>query len=116
MSTKLDKAELHRLFDRITKDLADNPAEVDVASLQLGNQIDAQWVPLLGLSYDPRNDSVAVVLEGIDISISKPRELYFDGDGEEWAALDIIDAEGTPHVVQLKAPAPLPARKHQNYR
>jgi hypothetical protein len=109
MSTKLNKAELRQLFDQITKDLAKMPAEIEVASLQLDDHIDAQWLPLLGLSYDPSSDSVAVVLKGIDVSISKPRELYFDGDGEEWAALDIIDEAGMPHVVQLKEPARLPA-------
>jgi hypothetical protein len=109
MSTKLSKAELHRLFDRITEGLAKQPVDVDVASLQVGNHSDAEWVPLLRLSYDPRDDRVAVVVEGVDISISRPREFYFDGDGEVWGALDIIDAEGAPHIVQLKEPAPLPA-------
>src|SRR5258707_3983228 len=96
MSTKLDKAQLRQLFDRITKDLTNKPAEVGVAPLRLHEQIEGDWVPLLGLSYDPHDDSVAIALKGVDITLPKPRELYFDGVGGEWGTLDIIDADGAP--------------------
>jgi hypothetical protein len=109
MSQKLDKSQLRRLFDRVTKELGGKQAEVEVASLRLGDKIEAEWVPLLGLSYDPQDDTVAIVLEGIDVTIPKPRELFFDGHGDEWASLDIIDAEGVQHIVQLKQPLLLPA-------
>jgi Family of unknown function (DUF5335) len=78
MSHKLNKPQLRQLFDRITKQLKGKRAEVEVASLRLGDQIQADTVPLLGLSYDPDDDAVAIALEGIDITISKPRELSFD--------------------------------------
>jgi len=109
VSQKLDKSELRLLFDRLTKQLQGKRAEVEVASLGLGDQIEAETVPLLGLSYDPQDDAVAIALDGIDITIPKPRELYFDAVGGEWAALDIIDADGTAHIVQLKDPMQLPA-------
>jgi hypothetical protein len=50
--------------------------EVEIESLQLGDHIEAQWVPLLELSYDPGDDAIAIILEGIDITISRPREIY----------------------------------------
>jgi hypothetical protein len=109
MSKKLDKAALCQLFDVITSDLAAKPAEVAVEALRLGDEIEGEWVPLLGLSYDPHDDSVAIALRGIDITIPKPRELYFDGVGGEWASLDIIDADGLQHNLELKEALPLPA-------
>lgn len=37
-----------------------------MASLKLGNQIEAEWVPLLGITCDPKNDLVEVLPEGLD--------------------------------------------------
>jgi hypothetical protein len=112
MSQTLNKGEMRELFERLTKQLAGEQAEVDVESLRLGDRVEAQWVPLLGLSYDPRDDAIAIVLEGLDITISKPREIYLDGAGNAWTGLDIVDADGVQHVVQLKEPLILPAPPH----
>jgi hypothetical protein len=109
MSQTLSKAEMRELFHRLTQQLAGTRAEVEIASLRLGDQVDAQWLPLLGLSYDPSDDTIAIILEGIDITIAKPREIYLDGADNEWTGLDIIDADGMQHVVQLKDPLALPA-------
>jgi hypothetical protein len=112
MSHTLNKGEMRELFERLTKQLAGEQAQVDVESLRLGDRVEAQWVPLLGLSYDPRDDAIAIVLEGLDITISKPREIYLDGAGNAWTGLDIVDADGVQHVVQLKEPLILPTPPH----
>ena len=109
MSHTISKSEMRDLFDRMTGELSGTRVEVEVESLQLGDRIEAQWLPLLGLSYDPRDDAIAIILEGIDITISRPREIYLDGTDNEWTALDIVDADGMQHVVQLRDPLRLPA-------
>jgi hypothetical protein len=109
MGQKLDKDELRELCDRVTRQLKAQTVEVDVASLQLGDQIKADWVRLLGLSYDPQNDAIEIMLDGIDITVPKPREIHFDGSGGHWTALDIRDAEGLQHILELKDPLLLPA-------
>ena len=108
MGQKLDKVELRELFDRVTKELKAHRVEVDVASLQLGDQIKADWVRLLGLSYDPHDDAIEIMLDGIDITVPKPREIHFDGTVSQWTALDIRDAEGVQHIIELKEPLRLP--------
>jgi len=110
MSHTLNKAEMRELFARLTKQLAGQHTQVEVDSLRIGYQLEAEWLPLLGLSYDPGDDSIEIILEGIDITISKPREIYFDGADNEWTALDIMDAEGEQHIVQFKDPLLLPSR------
>ena len=109
MSHTISKSEMRDLFDRMTGELFGARVEVEVESLQLGDRIEAQWLPLLGLSYDPRDDAIAIILEGIDITICRPREIYLDGTDNEWTALDIVDAEGMQHIVQLKGPLKLPS-------
>jgi len=49
MGQKLNRTQLRELLDRVNKQLKDQPVQVDVASLQLGDQIQAEWILLLGL-------------------------------------------------------------------
>ena len=48
------------------------------------------------------------MLDGIDITVPKPREIHFDGTVSQWTALDIRDAEGVQHILELKEPLRLP--------
>src|SRR5262249_49505181 len=73
---KLDKKEWRTFFDRVSKMVEGKQAEIEVASLRLGAQVQAEWLPLHGITYDPKDDLVEVILEGLDHMISKPREIY----------------------------------------
>ena len=61
---KLEKAEWRPFLDLVSKVLPAKQAEIEVASLKLGDQVEAEWLPLLGLAYDPNNDIVEVALGG----------------------------------------------------
>ena len=47
----LEKQEWHGYFDRISRGLLGKRAEIEVASLELGDQIEAEWVPLFSASH-----------------------------------------------------------------
>jgi hypothetical protein len=96
-------------FDRMSKALVGKRAEIEVASLKLGDQIEAEWLPLLGISYDPKDDIIEIALEGVDHLIPKPREVYVEENGLELSSLEVIDAEGTHQIIVLKDPMMLPA-------
>jgi Family of unknown function (DUF5335) len=89
---KLDKSEWKPFFDGISKVLGAKQAEIEVLSLDLGDQVEAEWLPLLGLTYDPKNDVLEVGLEGLDHLISKPRDIYVEDGGVGLASLAIVDA------------------------
>jgi hypothetical protein len=38
--------------------------EIETASLKLGGQVAAEWLPMIGLSYDPKDDLIEIALEG----------------------------------------------------
>ena len=61
---KLDKKEWQTFFDGVTGMLEGKQAEIEVASLRLGDQVAAAWLPLIGITYDPKDDIVEVALEG----------------------------------------------------
>ena len=50
------KAEWREFFDRFSKGLLGKWAEIEVAGLDLGAQVEADWLPLIGIVYDPKDD------------------------------------------------------------
>jgi uncharacterized protein DUF5335 len=112
INRKLDKKEWNPLLDFLSKHLLQGQkAEIEVASLDLGVQIEAEWLPLIGLVYDPKDDIVEVALEGVDHIIRHPREIYFAEDAGRFISLDIVDDKGAHQIVKLRDPFMLPAPK-----
>ncbi len=106
---KLDKKQWRTFFDGVSKTLMGKQAEVEIASLRLGDQVAAQWLPVLGIAYDPNDDIVEVALEGLDHLIHNPREIHVDDGPEGLAALEIVDADDVKQIVKLRSPLRLPA-------
>lgn len=107
MAGVMPKSDWKPFFDRLAQALEDNPAEIEVASLELGDQRLAEWVPLIGITYDPRDDLFDVALEGLDHMIKQPREVRTDiGDGR-LIAIDIIDRDGAHLIVKFRNPVDL---------
>jgi hypothetical protein len=48
---KLDKSQWRTFFDRLSKTLEGKQAEIEVASLSLGDQVEAEWLPLHGITW-----------------------------------------------------------------
>jgi hypothetical protein len=106
---KLNKPEWRPFCDAMSRLLVGKRAEIEVASLSLGDQVEAEWLPLFGIVYDPKDDLVEIALEGVDHMIRKPRELVADFGDLGLESLAIIDAEDTRQVVRFRDPLMLPA-------
>jgi Family of unknown function (DUF5335) len=109
MAKKLEKSEWRAYFDTMSKALVGKRAEIEVASLKIGDRIAAEWLPLLGISYDPKDDVIDIALDGLDHLINKPREVYVEESGLSLSSLEIIDAEGVSQIIVLRDPLMLPA-------
>ena len=108
---KLDKTQWAPFFDGLSKVLLEGKqAEIEVASLALGSQVQAAWLPLLGITYDQNDDLVEVALEGLDHMIRKPREIYVENGAGALASLEIVDADGVKQIVKLRDQLMLPSR------
>ena len=106
---QVDKSGWAVFFDVLNKSLVGKRAEIEVASLDLGDQVEAEWLPLIGVTYDHKDDLVEVALEGLDHMIRKPREIYVDYDVADVIAIDIVDSDGAHQIIRLKDPVALPA-------
>ncbi|WJW76059.1 DUF5335 domain-containing protein [Thiohalobacter sp. IOR34] len=107
---KLEQNEWKAYFDRIARGLGTEQAEIEVAGLDIGDQLEADRALFIGIDYDPKDDVVEVAVSGLDHLIRQPREIYVDEDpAEGLRSLEVVDADGHKHIVQLKAPLRLPA-------
>lgn len=108
-SRKIEKPKWAQFFDWVSTSSLGQRAELEIASLQIGSQIEAEWLPLLGLVYEPKDDTLEVVLEGVDHLIHKPREIYVDEGPGGLQSLMIVDADGARQILRLRDPLMLPA-------
>lgn len=75
MATRvLSKSEWQSFCDAISKGVANKLAQIEVTGLTLGDQIAAKWLPLLGITYEPKGDLLEIALEGLDHLIHNPPE------------------------------------------
>jgi hypothetical protein len=109
MIRKLDKPQWRPFLDTISKLLEAKEAEIEVASLGLGDQVQAKWLPFIGIAYDSNDDVVEVALDGLDHMIHRPREIYLDNGASGLTSLEIVDADGARQIVKLKDQLMLPA-------
>jgi hypothetical protein len=106
---KLERNQWHPFFEHVSKILVGKRAEIEVAALDLGDQVEAEWLPVLGIVYDPKNDVLEIALDGVDHLIQKPQEIYIDIGEGVLANLEVIDGAGVNQIVQLRDPLMLPA-------
>jgi hypothetical protein len=109
MARALDKSEWANYCDRLSHVLVSSNAEIEVASLELGSQIETQWVPFHGISYDHEDDIIDIELEGMDHIINHPKSLRAYENDTGVLSLEIKDEGGAQHVVRLKDVLALPS-------
>lgn len=63
----------------------------------------------MGVTYDPSDDLLEIVLDGLDHMILHPRELYVDFGRGGVESLGIVDEMGSWQIVVFRDPLMLPA-------
>jgi hypothetical protein len=102
------QSEWRSFFDRMSKALPGKLAEIEVASLDLGDQIIAEWVPLIGVTYDSKDDLVDVALDRLDHLIRHPKDITASETEDGLASIAIVDAENARQEVKFRLPLMLP--------
>jgi hypothetical protein len=103
-------SEWRPFFDRIANGLLLGKwAEVEVASPDFGDQIVAEWVPLLGVTYDSRDDLLDIALDRADHLVYHPKQIVVEENADGLLSIAVTAANGTRQIVRLKEPLKLPA-------
>lgn len=101
---RLDKSDWENYFNQMSKMLEGKRAEIEVDALSIGAQIESDWVPLIGITYDRKSDVLEVAVEGLDHMIGKPTEIWVDQAGAELMSVEAVDGEGFRHIIKLHDP------------
>jgi hypothetical protein len=105
---KIAKSQWQEFCDRVSRGLEGARAEIEITSKDLGDEVMAKWLPLLGLTYDSKNDLIEVALEGVDHLIHNPRAVWVYMSGAELIGFEVFDGRGMQHVIKLREPLRLP--------
>ena len=88
--------------------VASKLAQIEVTGLALGDQTLANWLPLLGITYEPKVDLLEIALEGFDHLIHNPHEISVDAGPEGLTSMEIVDSAQQRQIVKLMEPLMLP--------
>jgi len=112
-SRTIPQAEWRAFFDSLADALVGKRVEVEAASLELGDQIVAEWLPLLGVTYDARDDLLDVAMSGLNHLIRHPREVYLQEGPKGVETVAVVSADGVKQFLRLKDPLMLPAAERR---
>ncbi|SFK64752.1 DUF5335 domain-containing protein [Methylocapsa palsarum] len=107
---KLEKSEWGQFFNDLSKGLKDAQAQVEIASLKLGDQVQVNWLPLFGIVYDQKDDICEIALKGLDHLIHRPREVNVEEEAGKLFSVEIIDGDNYHQIVKLKEPVGAPVK------
>lgn len=118
MSTKsILKADWKRYLDDYSKNIQSEVVELDVESLELGDQIEAEWVTLKGMSYDPKDDTLCIFMNALQHFIAHPKNIWAVENAGKISSIQIEDREGTKHLINVRDAASVKAHatKHPEF-
>jgi len=107
-ASTLPKPEWSRFFANVSRTLQGKQVEIEILSLKLGDEIEVERLPLLGLAYDPKNDLVEVALQDVDHMIRKPKDIYVDVGPAGLLTIEVTSADDTREIIRFRDPLMLP--------
>jgi hypothetical protein len=108
---KLEKSKWQAYFDAMSKILLTGKrVEIEVAAVPLGDQVAVEWLPLVGIVYDRKDDALQVIAEGhVDHMIPHPKEIHVDVGAAGLQTVLVIDGDGARQILKFRDPLELPA-------
>lgn len=90
-------------FDAVSKSAQVRTARVELTGLNLGHRLAADHAVLIGITYEPKPDTLTLMLEGLEHRIERPTAIHVEQDGTEVRSIEVVDAEGVHHIAQFHA-------------
>ncbi|SMH46070.1 DUF5335 family protein [Azospirillum agricola] len=101
VTTRIAEQNWPRYFDANAPLFRGRPSSIEVIAPDLGAQRVADGVVLLGISYDPRERQLDVLLEVLDHRIEKPQELHVARAPDGVVTIETIDGDGRKTILRI---------------
>ena len=103
---KIEKMNWTSYFDEATKQIIDGKgpkqAEIRILAPISGAQVESDWKPLLGITYDHKDNLLEVAMEHLDHLIVHPDDIYIhEGNDGVLRSMEVIEGD-TKHIVELR--------------
>ena len=105
---RLDRGDWSGFCLQASRGLLGKWADIEIASLHIGVQLGVRRLPLIGMSYDPKDDVLQLIVGELEHLIRAPRELYVDEEPLGLVVLQVVDAEGVRQIITFRDPVLLP--------
>lgn len=102
------KTEWRRFFDEMSKlKVPGKWAEIEVAAPEVGDQIVAEKLPVIGITYDSRDDLLDVALDRANHLIRHPQAIDVEEEPIGIVSIAVLDDAGARHIIRLTEPLTL---------
>lgn len=107
---ELDRSQWDKYTSSLSKRLQKERVRLSRGGLDREGHVEADAVLLRGITYDRRDDSLEIDTEQLSHRIERPRRLVVVETDAGFERMEIVDAEGCRHVLQLERTRALPGR------
>lgn len=111
MDDHIEKAQWPAFCDNFVRTHHGYEARLEIIGRTFGDQEEAAWLPLTGLSYDPHHNQIFVTVGGISShypvhlthSIDSPTQLHVRrADNGELSSILIVSSDKTELLIHLR--------------
>ncbi len=107
VTKRLSPDAMQQYFDQFTKRFLKNEstdvADVEIVGQDVGAQVVAQGVHLMGITYDPHTRELAFVLEHGDLRTYRPKDVWAVEDDDGFIrAVEIVGDGDVKEIVRLR--------------
>lgn len=105
---KIDRADWKAICDRLSTHIdTASKGKIEVAASGMSDQVEADWAPLLGVTYDERENTFEFAMDGVDHFIDSPKDLIVQGSMSHVKALVVTTNDMEGHRMKFKEPIDL---------
>lgn len=105
---EIEKDNWQSFFDLISGTLQGKLIQIEIDSLELGAQIEADKLSLNGLTYDSKDDSFVISSDQTEHVIRSPQQIFVADGKQGMNSLKIRSADGTEQIISFAEPLALP--------
>ena len=108
VTTKIPRDKLEQYFDDFTKHFLRNEstttADVELLASDWGDQVEAEGVRLVGVTYDPRDNALELTFLAGQHRVYHPAEVWAVEDETDGfvRAIELVQDDGTREVVRVR--------------
>ncbi len=104
----LEQRDWQKILDHISRSENIHKVTIEVTREDIGVQKEVEDVPLHGLSYDPRGETIAIRAGAVEHMIHRPAGIEIAHAGTDLICLEVIGSDKARHLISFLPPLHLP--------